>query len=255
MSHDSAVSYKLWRLKMAEWWDNLKEEIYWPIAQIEKWWGLEENQTATWLIVGTTAILALFVYGGLFFGGRRVINALNEDVTITVNEQCVNAKGLLVVNAPSSCFAPKPTPPAPRYTPAQEQPQTIRNNDATISSPNDVAYNPPCVKDGLSGCTDKVYGKRLLTGVIDTVTFNSDERQEADGHLQPDYTEITFVTSDQEDTRKEKFCGNVLDLYTPGRKLKMVLNESKQADYNGCYTTDVVVLTFGGDKYVSRRRK
>jgi hypothetical protein len=117
-------------------------------------------------------------------------------------------------------------------------------------------YDPPCALANRNayGCVDQVYGKRLVVGVVDTVTFYNDEEQVADGHLQPDYTEVKFTYSDDEyPPDPEKFCGNTLDKFTPGSKIRMVINESKQSDYNGCYTVEVVTLTFGGNP--PRRKK
>jgi hypothetical protein len=243
---------------MGERWDNLKQEMAWPYVQAMNWYERsEDNRVAFWLTTIATCIVTVIFYTGAGLGLRAIVRAVSDDTTITVvsGNPCLNEKGLVKAWAPSSCYVDGLARTAVQPKTEDERITAMtRNNDASVTPTNPGAYNPPCVKDGLPGCTDKVYGKRLLTGVIDTVTFNSDEAQVSDGHLQPDYTEITFVTSDQEDARKEKFCGNVLDLYTPGRKLKIVLNESKQADYNGCYITDVVRLTFGGDNYRPRRK-
>jgi hypothetical protein len=255
MSPDSAVSYKLWRLEMAEWWDNLKEEIYWPYNQARNWFEIDDNRFGAAVIAITTAVLALFIYFPVFFGGRRVLNALNEETTITVvsGNPCLTEKGLVKTYAPPPCYVDK------MKHELVETPKPIetlfRNNDESVT-PSENAYNPPCKKDGLPGCTDQIYSKRLVEGEIFTATFNSDEKQESDGHLQPDYTEVAFLSlDDSERPNNEKFCGNVLDHFTPGRKFKMVINESKQSDYNGCYVIDVVQITFGGDYYRPARRK
>jgi len=230
---------------MGQRWDNFKEEMAWPYVQITNWFAIEDNQEAAYWIAGATAFVALLVYSGLFFGGRAAVNAFNDEVTIAISDQCVNAKGLVAIDAPSTCFAPKPPAPAPRWTPAAETPQKQKAK---------APYDPPCVKDKLPGCTDQIYGKRLVEGLVDTVTFKTDDEQMSDDHLQPDSTEVRFAEyDDQEPPSSEKFCGNVLHKFTPGKKIKMVINESKQSDYNGCYVIDVVQLSFGGSPYPKRK--
>lgn len=235
-----------------EWLDNLKEEIAWPYVQAKNWLASADNQTGMWITVIVTAVAALFVYGGLFFGGRAIARAVSDDAIITVvsDNPCLTGKGLVKEWAPPACYdsGHKHVIAA---TPSEDERITAmtRNNDATTVPKSEQVYNPPCKKDGLPGCTDIIYGKRLLSGIIVTTTFHNDELLTGDGHLQPDYTEIEIdpCNGDSCDNVKEKLCGNVLDDYIPGHKLKLVLNESKQADYDGCYVTNVVQLTFNGN--------
>jgi hypothetical protein len=242
-----------------EWLDNLKEEIAWPYVQARNWFQTDDNVEAAWIIAIATAVVALFVYGGLFFGGRAIVRAVSTDKTITVvsGNPCLNEKGLVKAWAPSSCYVDGLARTAVQPKTEDERVTAMtRNNDLSVTPTNPDAYNPPCKKDGLPGCSDSIYGKRLLSGIIVTTTFHNDEKVTDGEHLQPDYTEVEIDPCNGDDCEnvKEKFCGNVLDQYIPGRRLKLVLNESKQADYNGCYTTDVVTLTFGGDNYRPRRK-
>lgn len=246
---------------MGERWDNFLEEIAWPYIQAKRWYESGDNRWATWALIISTAVLALITYGSLFFGGRAIIRAVSNDTTITVvaGNPCINAKGLVKAFAPAICYEDKNPHPVINPTTREESrlpSMTIRNNDATISSPNDVAYNPPCKKDGLPGCSDSIYGKRLLSGTVYVTNLHNDERLTVDGHLQPDYTEVEVdpCNGDSCENVKEKFCGDVLDWFVPGKRIHVVLNESKQADYNGCYTVEIVTYTFGGDKYARRGR-
>lgn len=245
-----------------EWLDDLKEEIAWPFVQAKNWYDqTEDNRIAVWVTVTFTALLALFVYGGVFFGGRAIVRAVSDDATITVvsGNPCLNEKGLIKAWAPAVCYADKleRTTKYPAATTSDAAvTEMTRNNDASVTPKSDNAYNPPCKKDGLPGCSDSIYGKRLVSGTVYVTTLHNDEKLTEEGHLQPDYTEVEVdpCNGDSCDNVTEKLCGNVLDQYIPGHKIKLVLNESKQADYNGCYTTDVVQLTFGGDYYRPRKK-
>lgn len=232
-----------------QWLDDMKQEIAYARNAIDNWWSDEDNEFATWLIAGTTAVVALCVYGGLFFGGRAAFMALTEETTITVvnGNRCLTNKGLVKALAPAECYE---SGAAHQLVP--------RQNDASFFPPSgkpaDPVYNPPCFKDGKPGCTDQIYAKRLVEGEIFTATFNSDEKTVTNDHLQPDFTEVKFLAllDDQVAPDNEKFCGNVLNRFTPGKKFRMVINESKQSDYNGCYLIDVITFTFGGDPYATR---
>lgn len=123
-----------------------------------------------------------------------------------------------------------------------------------VAKPPAPVYAPPCVKDATAGCGDRVYGKRLLEGTVDTVAFHSSEPVLSgsagdDQHLRPDYTEVTLAPlDDQAQELTEKFCGNVLDQFNPGQHVKRIIKESVLSDYNDCYTVYPVELTFGGKR-------
>ena len=252
---------------MGERWDNLKEEIYWPISQISKWWEESDNRFATWAIVISTSVAALIVYGTVFFGGRAAISYLMEETTITVESSnpCLTNKGLTKSYAPPACYEDKLSHP-PKYPTTSSAAETMLNS----SKPQTAAvYDPPCapsvtflprgtVPAGKAvGCNDQIYSKRLVEGEIYTATFNGDEKLVDDDHLKPDYTEVQFLAlqDDMEAPPNEKFCGNVLDKFTPGKKFRMVINESKQSDYNGCYVIEVVEFTFGGSPYYQHAKR
>jgi hypothetical protein len=239
---------------MGERWDNFREEMYYPVSVARDWWENEDNVTATRLIAGITAVIALLVYGGLFFGGKAIVRALSDDATITVvggnvdGNPCLTQKGLVKTYAPAACYEDK-----------NPHPMVIPPHAGSTSKPAtptaETTYNPPCgPKSDAHSCADQIYAKRLLEGEIGVVTFHSDEKTVVDGHLQPDYTEVQFYAlHEDEEVPNEKFCGNVLGKFTPGKKFKMVINESKQSDYNGCYVIDVVTFTFDGDPYYQHK--
>jgi hypothetical protein len=239
---------------MAEWWDDFKEEMAWPFVQARNWYEeSSDNQTAFWLTTIATCVLTCIIYTGVGLGLRAAVRALSNDATITVvsGNPCLTNKGLVREFAPAPCYDSGHKHEV--VMPAATEQETHTGHEGVEKAY--AVYNPPCKKDGLLGCSDQIYGKRLVDGIVDTVTFNTDEKQTQDNHLQPDYTEVKFLSehTDEEPPNSEKFCGNVLNRFTPGRRFKMVINESKQADYNGCYTIDVVVLTFGGSPYARRK--
>ena len=235
-----------------EWLDNLREELAWPYVQARNWLENEDNRTAVFIIALITAVVAFFLYFGVFFGGRAAVSALKEETMITVvsGNPCLTNKGLVKAYAPPPCYEDKLSHP-PKFPTTSSPAETVLNGSKPESAP---VYDPPCFKPG---CSDQIYSKRLVEGEIYTATFNSDKRLTDDDHLQPDYTSVEFLGlgDDEERPNPEKFCGNVLDHFTPGKKFRMVINESKQADYNNCYTIDPTVqLTFGGDTLRATRR-
>lgn len=112
------------------------------------------------------------------------------------------------------------------------------------------AYEPPCAAgSGPHGCNDRVYGKRLKDGQVWKVTFWGKEASSDKGHWVPDYTRVEFYNDGDEEIQPEDFCGNMLERFTPGQRVKMILKESDLSEYNGCYTIEVVSITFGGKNY------
>jgi hypothetical protein len=95
-----------------------------------------------------------------------------------------------------------------------------------------------------------VYKKIRIEGEIDTVEFNGDEPfVDNENHLEPDFTEVMyFPPEDDSEEQKAEFCGNVLDKFTPGKKIDMVVSVTKMSDYNGCYDITVTERTFGGKR-------
>ena len=68
-------------------------------------------------------------------------------------------------------------------------------------------------------------------------------------HYQPDGTTVSYSNPDDEEETTTRFCGNVMDYFTPGKHLKMVISDSNVTDYNGCYMLPDLLnvpLTFGG---------
>jgi hypothetical protein len=218
-----------------------KEELAYAKRSISEWYGNYDNRVAAWIIVTVTAVVALVVYGTLFFGGRAAYYGLTEQTVIAIDNDslCLTTTGKVRRDALPACFD-GPNPAVLKQQSASENGQV---------NANQAVYDPPCVRDGKPGCSDKITGKRLIEGLVGTVTYNSDEKTVDKDHLQPDYTEIKFYAEydDQQPPDNEKFCGNMLHRFTPGQKIKFVINESKQADYNGCYTIEPILLTFGGD--------
>jgi hypothetical protein len=124
--------------------------------------------------------------------------------------------------------APKPAPPPP--------PKPV------------LVYDPPHV--------EKPYKKSVISGTIDTVEYDGNDPTAATNgddtcpgdHYQPDGTTVSYSNPDDEEETTTRFCGNVMDYFTPGKHLKMVLTDSNVSDYNGCYTLPDVnaAITFGG---------
>jgi len=115
-----------------------------------------------------------------------------------------------------------------------------------------LVYDPPRV--------EKPYKKSVISGTIDTVEFdgndpqamtNGDDECEGD-HYQPDGTTVSYSNPDDEEETTTRFCGNVMNSFTPGKHLKMVLTDSNVSDYNGCYSLPDMdaplynPFTFGG---------
>jgi hypothetical protein len=110
-----------------------------------------------------------------------------------------------------------------------------------------IRYDPP--RD------NRTYRKYLIQGMIDAVTFFGDTpstgSENKDKNLYkryvPDYTTVQYWPSwDNATLQKNYFCGNELSRFTPGEKIKMVLQDSKLSDYNECYALDDAPITFGG---------
>jgi len=134
--------------------------------------------------------------------------------------------------APVTAVAPAPSPAPPPPPP----PKPI------------LVYDPPRV--------EKPYKKSVASGTIDTVEYDGNDPQamtngdddSVGDHYQPDGTTVSYSNPDDEEETTTRFCGNVLNSFTPGKHLKMVLTDSNISDYNGCYTLPDVdaPLTFGG---------
>jgi hypothetical protein len=243
-----------------EWLDNLKQEIAYPFVKFQQWYeNDEDNRLVFWATTVAACVVTCIFYTAAGLGLRAVVRAVSDDTTITVvsGNPCLNEKGLVKAWAPSSCYVDGLARTAVQPKTEDERITAMtRNNDASVTPTNDNAYNPPCVKDGLPGCTDKVYGKRMVSGIIVSTTLHDDEKLTDDNHLQPDYTEVEIdpCNGGECENVKEKFCGNVLDQFTPGHKIRQVISESKQNDYDGCYVVYPVQLTFGGDYYRPRKK-
>ena len=120
---------------------------------------------------------------------------------------------------------------------------------STASSETGLVYDPPR--------TEKPYKKSVISGTIDTVEYdgndptamtNGDDTCDGD-HYQPDGTTVSYSNPDDEEETTTRFCGNVMDYFTPGKHLKMVISDSNVTDYNGCYMLPDLLnvpLTFGG---------
>lgn len=187
-------------------------DISWD--RISEWVDDEENWRMCKLIIVTTVIATTLIYA-LAAGTVSMISGMNKK----------KSEATLHINYRPESVAKPPAPVTPVYV-------------------------PPCAKDARSGCGDRVYGKRLLEGIVDTVTFHSSESALSTGndqHLQPDFTEVTLAPADdQAQELTEKFCGNVLDQFNPGQSVKRIIKESVLSDYNGCYIIRPVEITFGG---------
>src|SRR5271157_5932790 len=214
---------------MGERYDNFKEEMYYATNAIGNWYKDGDNRFAFWLITIVTCVATCFVYTGVALALRTADHAVSGTLYLTVKQgnPCLAETGLIRDYAPAPCYEDKLDHP-PQHTERANAAAAFPKNSPPV-------YDPPCVRDKLPGCTDKIYSKRLVEGLVGTVTFNSDEKATADDHLQPDYTEVKFDSEydSVEPPNSEKFCGNVLHKFTPGKKIKMVINESKQSDYNG----------------------
>jgi len=240
---------------MGERWDSVKFEFGYAVNAVTNWYNDGDNAGATWVIVVATAIVAFFLYFGVFFGGRAALFALSDQTMITIADgnPCLTNNGLIKAWAPAECYLDKKSRTLQASVSPSPAEQMLNN-----AKPADPIYRPPCgPKSDSVSCTDQVYSKRLVEGEIFTATFNGDEKQINEGHLQPDYTEVKFLAllDDEEAPNNEKFCGNVLDKFTPGKKFHMVISESKQSDYNGCYVIEPVEFTFGGDPYHVKPRR
>lgn len=227
--------------------DDAKQEFAYAYRSVAEWWYDDDNKTATLIIAVITAVIALFVYSGIYFGGRAAWRGLNEESVITVvnGNPCLTEKGLIKAYAPKECYFDKqsaserfglmkPTTPTPPPEPK-----------ADVQFP----YNPPCSLDvPLRVCGDTIYGKFLVEGIVESVEFHDDDLYTKNGHLQPDDTSVTVHTNHGGKT-KVRFCGNLLSRLTPGGSIEMVVNDSEQSDYNGCYTIEPLVYTFKGEHY------
>lgn len=207
-----------------KWFDGLRD-----------WYQDGTNRLVTNCLCGATAVATLILGSLLYWGGSAIYTAVADNPL----EGCFAKDGRVVVGASETCFVPKP------YTAA-----TTAVKRATVKP----VYDPPCAAGSDEhACNDRIYGKRLLEGTIDTVKFNGDEltvtgnEDSADRHLQPDYTEVTLVAvADDQEAESIKVCGNQLEHFNPGQQVKRVIKESTLADYDGCYTLYMNVLTFGG---------
>ena len=241
-----------------EWLDNLKEEIAYPFVMARQWYeASEDNRTAFWLTTIATCVVTCIFYTAAGLGLRAVVRAVSDNTEIVVvsGNPCINPKGLVKSYAPAACYEDKN--PHPVINPRTVEPSATTATPQLKRQANGGFYDPPCgPKSDAHACTDQIYSKRLVEGEIYTATFNGDEKRVDDDHLQPDYTEVQFLSliDDQEAPPNEKFCGNVLDKFTPGKKFKMVINESKQSDYNGCYVIEVVEFTFGGSPLYAKHK-
>jgi hypothetical protein len=141
-----------------------------------------------------------------------------------------------------------------------EHKQEVAKAPVPPSEPKEV-YDPPCAAGSTPhGCNDRVWGKRLLEGTVWKVTFygkgpkpyKMKDKYDASlpEHYVPDYTTVEFYNEGDEEIPSEEFCGNLLDKFAPGQKVKRILLESDLADYNGCYTIYPVIMTFGGKDHV-----
>lgn len=113
-----------------------------------------------------------------------------------------------------------------------------------------IVYDPPTNK--------QVYKKFMVEGEIVTVEFDSHEPYISDAekdehhnpkHYMPDFTRVTYDPPwDDAKEATYDFCGNQLALFTPGRKLKIQIEESDYGDYNGCLILPghAKPFTFGG---------
>lgn len=214
-----------------KWFDGLRD-----------WYADDQNRLVTNVLCGATAVVTLVLGSLLFFTGRAIVNSIEDETVVTIADGCVNAKGLVLNDAPRSCFVPTP------YTAVAA---SVPGSTAPIVKP---VYDPPCAAGSdAHGCNDRIYGKRLLEGTIDTVKFYGDEptltgsADSVDRHLQPDYTEVTFLApSDDQQAETINVCGNQLEHFNPGQHVKRIIKESTLADYDGCYTLYMNFLTFGG---------
>lgn len=118
-----------------------------------------------------------------------------------------------------------------------------------------TVYAPPCAAGSSEhACADRVWGKRPINGTVYKVTWyakgpytmKDKEHPDAAEHYVPDYTLVEFYNEGDEEIPNEEFCGNLLSRFTPGQKFKRIIEESDLSEYNGCYTIEPTVLTFGG---------
>ena len=206
------------------------------------WLGEKISGFWVWVKENKGGVVAVFMLTCLFnaitWGLIDGIQAGLADDPPLVAHDCLSKKGLVRYGASSFCYdeSTKPREVAP-----ENQPKKI------LAQP---VYDPPCgPKSDAHFCADRVYSKSQIKGSIDTVTFNGDAPIVEDDHLRPDYTEVSYLPPwDDAEEQTEKFCGNVMDLFTPGKNLNMVLQETKQSDYNGCHTISVIDYTFGGKR-------
>jgi|SRR5271157_1375460 len=123
-----------------------------------------------------------------------------------------------------------------------------------------AVYDPPCAAGSTPrSCNDRIWGKRLVEGTVWKVTFygkgpmpyrmKDKYDNDAPEHYVPDYTTVEFYNEGDEQVPSEEFCGNLLDKFSPGQKVKRIIKESDLGDYNGCYMIEPITMTFGGKTY------
>jgi hypothetical protein len=112
------------------------------------------------------------------------------------------------------------------------------------------AYDPPCAAGSTPhACGDRIWGKRLKDAKVWKVTWYGKSASSDKGHWVPDYTRVEFYNEGDEQVQPEDFCGNLLDRFAPGQRVRRIIKESDQSEYNGCYTIEVTQYTFGGKTY------
>jgi hypothetical protein len=203
------------------------------LDDIEQWYF--QNITPIWVVAAVAALVGVL----LFWGGSAVVNAIVDHPL----DGCLSTAGYVNRDAPARCFAPV------RYTQAA-------TTASTASKPAvKPVYDPPCAAGSdAHGCNDRIYGKSLVEGTVDTVrfygdepNFSSDDEANTDRHLVPDYTEVTFLAeSDDQQVETLRVCGNQLEHFNPGQRVKRVVKQSTLADYDKCYTLYINFVTFGG---------
>ena len=221
--------------------DGIKNKI----EDFNDWFEDFQNRSVAIVIAVVVGLLTLIACVSVYAMGRILYYGLTSQTTLTIakDNPCITPNGLVRRYAPSNCYEDKQAHVVPQRAVSVE-PVTPQRHDNT--------YEPPCFKPG---CSDKITGKRMVEGEVYTTEFIDDKTNDAGDHLQPDYTNVSFLAlhDDEERPDDERFCGNVLDKFTPGQRVRMVINESKQAEYNGCYTIEAVQLTFGGEPLHKRR--
>jgi hypothetical protein len=95
------------------------------------------------------------------------------------------------------------------------------------------------------------HAKKIVEGVVWTVKWNGNDPaigvDKEKTHYQPDNTEVeTYEPGTDDKPEYTYFCGDALARFTPGKRIRMILEDTNVSDYNSCYTLKGVGLTFGG---------